>query len=157
MRAIILAAAMAFGVQGAIGPVRPGSPPLAADPAGLSIVLLLDVTASNTRGPLAIDQRLARVLDAFLQGLAPGDRGAVGVVTRRIRISTLMPTIRDLATTARALISTSAARPEYVSRSRSSTSASRVAKRLAARASTPGMVKRWSAVVIRVGRIQYRG
>lgn len=104
MKTLILAVLVAYGVQGAIAPARPTTPASVANPSGLSVVLLLDVSASNTRGPLAIDQRLARVLDAFLQGLTPADRGALGVVARRIRMSPLIANPREIAMTARTLL-----------------------------------------------------
>jgi hypothetical protein len=54
--------------------------PRAQAPPPATVILLLDITASMTLVPLPFDQRYAQVFNAFLQGLGPSDRAAVGVV-----------------------------------------------------------------------------
>jgi hypothetical protein len=94
-----LAAAIALGaLAGVTGQGRP------AEPAGLTVVLLLDVTASVTRQPLPIDPRYAQVFNAFLQGLKPADRGAVGVIAGRTRMGPITGDHRALSASVRALL-----------------------------------------------------
>lgn len=76
----------------------------APEPAGLTVVLLMDVSASVAHQPLAIDQRFAQVFNAFLQGLKPSDRGAVGVVSGRSRFTHVTGNPRDLSTAVRRLL-----------------------------------------------------
>jgi hypothetical protein len=93
--AVVIAIGAATGVAGQ------GRP---AAPAGLTVVLLLDVTASVTRLPLPIDPRFAQVFNAFLQGLRPADRGAVGVIAGRPRVGRLTSDHRELSTSVRNLL-----------------------------------------------------
>jgi hypothetical protein len=74
------------------------------EPAGLTVVLLLDVTASVSRTPMPIDQRFAQVFNAFLQGLKPADRGAVGVIAGRPRLGPLTADHRELSASVRLLL-----------------------------------------------------
>jgi hypothetical protein len=70
----------------------------------LTVVLLLDVSASVSHLPLALDPRFAQVFNAFLQGLAPADRAAVGVIARETRFSQVTSDRRELATSVRQLL-----------------------------------------------------
>lgn len=70
----------------------------------LTVVLLLDVSASVSHLPLALDQRVAQVFNAFVQGLAPGDRAAVGVIARETRFSQVTSDRRELAASVRQLL-----------------------------------------------------
>ena len=75
-------------------------------PAGLTVVLLLDVTASMTQEALPLDQRYAQVFNAFLQGLRPSDCGAVGVIARDVRFSRVTGSHQALSTSVRNLLQT---------------------------------------------------
>jgi hypothetical protein len=72
-------------------------------PAGLTVVLLLDFTASVSRVPVLIDQRFAQAFNAFLDGLKPSDRGAVGVIAAETRFSRVSAERRVLAADVRIL------------------------------------------------------
>jgi hypothetical protein len=76
---------------------------LSASPT-LTVVLLLDVSASVSRLPLFIEPRFVQVFNAFLQGLKPGDRAGIGVVARRLRLSQLTSDPRELSTIARGFL-----------------------------------------------------
>ena len=78
------------------------SAPLAAG--GLTVVLLLDVSASMVRQPLLFDPRYAQVFNAFQQGLAPADRAGVGVVAGQLRLSAITSNPRDLSAAVRSLL-----------------------------------------------------
>ena len=71
---------------------------------GLSVVLLLDVSASMTHEPLQFDARYAQVFNAFLSGLKPVDRAAVGVLAGEARLSELTSNPRDLSNAVRWLL-----------------------------------------------------
>jgi hypothetical protein len=95
----VLSAVIAIGAAtGVVGQSRPDVP------AGLTVVLLLDVTASVTRMPIPIDPRFAQVFNAFLQGLKPADRGAVGVIAGRPRVGPLTADHRELSASVRRLL-----------------------------------------------------
>ncbi len=99
MKGRVLAAVVAFGAMtGVAGQDR------STEPAGLTVVLLLDVTASVTRMPMPIDQRFAQVFNAFLQGLKPADRAAVGVIAGRPRLGPLTADRRALSASVRMLL-----------------------------------------------------
>jgi hypothetical protein len=74
-----------------------------AAPAGLTVVLLIDVTSSMTRTPVAFDSRYAQVYNAFLQGLAPGDRAGVGLIADKVTFTELTSDQRALSASVRAL------------------------------------------------------
>jgi hypothetical protein len=73
-------------------------------PAGLTVVLLLDVSGSVSHLALPIDSRFAQVFNAFAQGLRPEDRAAVGVVADGVRFGKLTSNVRELAASARDLL-----------------------------------------------------
>jgi len=71
---------------------------------GLTAALLLDVSASVSQQSLRLDDRFVRIFNAFVQRLQPGDRAAVGVLTNRLRLSTLTPDVRELSANVRMLL-----------------------------------------------------
>lgn len=71
---------------------------------GLTVVLLMDVSASVASLPLQIDQRYAQVYNAFLLGLKPNDRAAVGIIAGRTRFSPMTGNTRELTQNIRALL-----------------------------------------------------
>jgi hypothetical protein len=73
-------------------------------PAGLTVVLLLDISASVSRVPVVIDQRFAQAFNAFLDGLKPADRAAVGVMTTATHFSRITGDRRTLSADARVLL-----------------------------------------------------
>lgn len=75
-----------------------------AAPSRLNVVLLLDASASVAQLPLQIDQRYAQVFNAFLHGLQPVDRAAVGVVARGVRFTAMTGDRRELTTQIRSLL-----------------------------------------------------
>ncbi len=83
-----------------------GSNPQSAEAAhsSLTVVLLLDVSASMVRQPLLFDPRYAQVFNAFQQGLVPADRAAVGVVAGQLRLSAITSNPRDLSGAVRSLL-----------------------------------------------------
>jgi hypothetical protein len=99
MRAWCTAAALAASV--AIAAAGQGVPP---EPAGLTVALLLDVTASVSRFALPIDQRYAQAFNAFLLGLKPSDRGVVGVIAGRVHFSKVTGDHRELTSNLRVLL-----------------------------------------------------
>lgn len=74
------------------------------EPAGLTVVLLMDVSASVGNLPLTIDQRFAQVFNAFLLGLKSSDRAAVGVIAGRTRFTGVTGNQRDLSMAVRRLL-----------------------------------------------------
>jgi uncharacterized protein (DUF58 family) len=72
-------------------------------PAGLSVMLLMDASASMTRTQLAFDPRYAQVFNAFLLGLRPQDRGAVGLIGSTTHFTAMRGDHRALAADVRAL------------------------------------------------------
>lgn len=73
-------------------------------PAGLTVVLLLDVSSSVAQLPLQIDQRYPQVFNAFLNSLKPTDRAAVGVIAGRVRFSAVTGNKAELTTSIRSLL-----------------------------------------------------
>jgi hypothetical protein len=57
-----------------------------------------------THGPLGLDQRFAQVFNAFVQGLQPSDRAAVGVLAGGTRFSPVTSDRRELSTWVRRLL-----------------------------------------------------
>ncbi len=100
-----VAAAVLWLVWGAGHLLRAG-PGQAAPPAaaGLTVALLLDVSASMTHQPLGFDPRYAQVFNAFLEGLKPGDRAAVGVIADRVQLGRVTADRRELSNAVRWLL-----------------------------------------------------
>jgi len=73
-------------------------------PAGLTVVLVIDLTASVSRVPLPIDQRFAQAYNGFVQGLKPSDRAAVGVIADKTHFGPLTGDLRQLSASARLLL-----------------------------------------------------
>lgn len=70
----------------------------------LTVVLVLDVSASVSRLPMFVETRFVQVFNAFVRGLRPGDRAGVGVIGRRFQSSALVSDGRDLPAIARRLL-----------------------------------------------------
>ena len=98
MRRRLLAATLAVGVASAVLAQEPSAP------AGLTVVLVLDATASVSTLPIPIDQRFAQVFNAFLQGLRPSDRGCVAVLTSHVHFGPITADHRELSASARVLL-----------------------------------------------------
>jgi Mg-chelatase subunit ChlD len=76
----------------------------AAGESAVTVVLLLDVSASVSRLPMFVETRFVQVFNAFARGLRPGDRAGVGVISRRFQSSALVSDTRDLPTIGRRLL-----------------------------------------------------
>jgi hypothetical protein len=96
------------GVAGVRAQAPAGAGHAADAGAGMTVVLLLDVSASMTTVPLAFDARYAQVFNAFVQGLAPADRAAVGLVSGGVRFSGVTADRRELSAAVRTLMLPSA-------------------------------------------------
>jgi hypothetical protein len=73
-------------------------------PGARTVVLLLDVSASMTQTPLPLDARYAHVFNAFLLGLRPGDRAALGVFAGEAEFSPVVADPRELSAVLRRLL-----------------------------------------------------
>jgi hypothetical protein len=78
--------------------------PRAQAPPPATVILLLDITASMTLVPLPFDQRYAQVFNAFLEGLGPAHRAAVGVVANEAIFSAVTPDRGELSAAVRRLL-----------------------------------------------------
>jgi hypothetical protein len=78
--------------------------PPAPSTQGLTVVLLLDVSASMTHVPLPLDARYAQVYNAFAQGLRPEDRAAIGVMASSTRFGPLTSNPKELSASVRRLL-----------------------------------------------------
>jgi hypothetical protein len=70
----------------------------------LAAILLLDTSASVSRSAMLLDQRFAEVFNAFLGGLEPGDRAAVGIIANQTRFTPLTSDTRELIARVRILL-----------------------------------------------------
>jgi len=86
----------AIGDQTRVAPAVSESP--------LTVVLLLDVSASVSRLPMFIETRFVQVFNAFARGLRPGDRAGLGVIGRQFQSSALVSDPRDLPAIARRML-----------------------------------------------------
>jgi hypothetical protein len=88
-----------------LAPLRSAMPvPPTPSSQGLTVVLLLDVSASMTHVPLPLDARYAQVYNAFAQGLRPEDRAAVGVMAASTRFGPLTSDPKELSASVRRLL-----------------------------------------------------
>jgi hypothetical protein len=99
---------LTFTVGSAVAALSWSLPATARRPAGpadpLSVILLLDASASVSRSPMFLDSRFAEIFNAFLYGLKAGDRSAVGVIAKGARFTPLTSDPREMTTGVRALL-----------------------------------------------------
>lgn len=106
--ALLTVVAIAAVNDGAVARVAAPSPAQTATAPAierrLSVVLLLDASASMTHEPLLFDSRYAQVFNAFQLALRPGDRAAVGVLAGETRLSAPTSNARELSDAVRWLL-----------------------------------------------------